>query len=176
MARSLTTGPSPTAPRPPARRVRGRQPRYRTGGGRPPPPGPPLPRLGPGESAGGGPGPDRGGDAARRGPLPCGEPLERLSPAPTRVRARPVVRGRQPTVPRAPLTHRCDNTFARPPPLDRAWVAGLAVGVRVAVAVPRLGVRAAAAAHADVAGLDRPGLLPGRVVEVRLDRRRREPE
>ena len=55
-------------------------------------------------------------------------------------------------------------------------MAGLAVRVRVALAVARLGVGAAAAAHADVARLDRPRLLPGRVVEVRLDRRRRAAE
>jgi hypothetical protein len=53
---------------------------------------------------------------------------------------------------------------------DRARMAGLAVSVRVALAVARLGVRAATAAHTDAAGLDRPRLLAGRVLEVRLDR------
>ena len=60
--------------------------------------------------------------------------------------------------------------------LHRAGVAGLAVRVRVAFAVARLGVGAAAATHPDVAGLDRPRLLARRVVEVRLDGRRRAPE
>jgi hypothetical protein len=54
-------------------------------------------------------------------------------------------------------------------------VASLAVRVRIALAVARLRVSATAAAHALVAGFDRPGLLAGRVVEVRLDRRRRGP-
>ena len=40
----------------------------------------------------------------------------------------------------------------------------LAVRVGVALAVARLGVRAAAAAHPHVAGLDRPRLLAGRVL------------
>jgi hypothetical protein len=55
-------------------------------------------------------------------------------------------------------------------------MAGLAVRVGVALAVARLRVGTAAAAHADVAALDRPRLLAGRVVEVRLDRRRRAAE
>ena len=55
-------------------------------------------------------------------------------------------------------------------------MAHLAIRVGIALAVARLGVSAAAAAHAEVPGLDRPGLLPGRVVEVRLDRRRRATE
>jgi hypothetical protein len=69
---------------------------------------------------------------------------------------------------------------ASPPPRlpcaldqDRARMAALAVGVRVALAVARLGIRPAAAAHPSVAGLDRPRLLAGRLVEVRLHRRRR---
>ena len=100
----------------------------------------------------------------------------RLSPASARVRARPVVRGRQAAVALAPVAHRDEHPLLRPAPLDRARVAGLAVRVGVALAVARLRVRAAAAAHADVAGLDRPRLLAGRVVEVRLDRRRRATE
>src|SRR2546421_9061502 len=59
---------------------------------------------------------------------------------------------------------------------DRARPAALAVPVHVALAVARLGVGAAAAAEADVARLDRPGLLPGGVVEVGLDRGRRAAE
>jgi hypothetical protein len=43
-------------------------------------------------------------------------------------------------------------------------VARLAVRVRVALAVAGLGVCAAAAAHSDVPGLDRPRLLAGGVV------------
>ena len=54
-------------------------------------------------------------------------------------------------------------------------MAGLAVRVRVAIAVARLRACTAAAAHADVTGLDRPRLLAGRIVEVRLDGRRRAP-
>ena len=45
-------------------------------------------------------------------------------------------------------------------------MARLAVGVGVALAVARLRVGAAAAAHADVAGLDRPRLLAGRIPSV----------
>ena len=55
-------------------------------------------------------------------------------------------------------------------------MAGLAVRVGIALAVPRLGVGAAAAAHPHVARLDRSSLLPRRVVEVGLDRRRRATE
>jgi hypothetical protein len=47
-------------------------------------------------------------------------------------------------------------------------MACLAVRVRVALAVARLGVSAAAAAHAYVAGLDRPRLLAGGVVKYAL--------
>src|SRR6478672_4919177 len=47
-------------------------------------------------------------------------------------------------------------------------MAALAVRVRVALSVARLRVGAAAAAHADVARLDRTRLRPGRVVEVGL--------
>ena len=60
-----------------------------------------------------------------------------------------------------------------PTALDRARMARLAVRVRVALAVPRLRVRATAAAHPLVASLHCSGLLAGRIVEVRLDRRRR---
>jgi hypothetical protein len=59
---------------------------------------------------------------------------------------------------------------------DRSRMAALAVGVGVALSVAGLRVRAAAAAHTDVAGLNRPRLLAGGVVEVGLDRRRRAPE
>src|SRR5450755_2731770 len=48
--------------------------------------------------------------------------------------------------------------------------------VGVAFAVARLRVRAAAAAYALEAGLDRPCLLPGRIVEVGLDSGRRAAE
>ena len=82
-------------------------------------------------------------------------------------------RNRQPQLPR---DHRVCYTRARPAPLDRPWVARLAVPVGVALAVARLGVGAATAAHALVAGLHRPRLLPGRALEVRLDRRRRAAE
>jgi hypothetical protein len=45
-------------------------------------------------------------------------------------------------------------------------MAALAVRVGVAFAVARLGVVAAAAAHADVARFDRPGLLTGGVLSA----------
>jgi hypothetical protein len=45
-------------------------------------------------------------------------------------------------------------------------MAALAVRVGVALAVARLGVGAAAPAHTDVAGLDRPCLLAGRIPSV----------
>ena len=104
------------------------------------------------------------------------QPLERLAAAPARVRDGPVVRRRQAPVAVAPHTHRVQNAFLGPAPLEPAGVAGLAVRVGVALAVARLGVSAAAAAHADVAGLHRPCLLPRGVIEVGLDRRGRAAE
>lgn len=86
--------------------------------------------------------------------------------------AGPVVRRRQLAVSSLPGAYGVYYTRARPAPLDRARVAGLAVRIRVPLSVARLGVRAAAPAHPDVAGLDRSRLLAGRIVEVRLDRRR----
>src|SRR5947208_3246535 len=76
----------------------------------------------------------------------------------------------------APVEHRLNYALPGPPPFGRAGMAGLAVRVRVALAVARLGVRAAAAAHADIPRLHRARLLARRVVEVRLDGRRRTPE
>jgi hypothetical protein len=67
-----------------------------------------------------------------------------------------------------------EHPFGGPAPLDPPALAGPEVGVGVALA--RLRVRAAAAAYAHVTGLDRPRLLPGRAVEVRLDCRRRTAE
>jgi hypothetical protein len=55
-------------------------------------------------------------------------------------------------------------------------MAGLAVRVRVALAVARLRVGAAPAAHPLVARLDRPCLRTSGIVEVRLDRRQRAAE
>ena len=54
-----------------------------------------------------------------------------------------------------------------------ARMAGLAVRVGVPLPVARLRVGAAAAAHPDVARVHGPRLLAGRVVKIRLDRRRR---
>jgi hypothetical protein len=54
--------------------------------------------------------------------------------------------------------------------------ASLAVRLRVALAVPRPGVGTTVAAHPLVASLDSSSLLPRRIVEVRLDRRRRATE
>jgi len=75
-----------------------------------------------------------------------------------------------------PGAYRIEHPLPSPPTLDRTRMARLAIGVGVTLAVPRLGVGAAAAAHPLVAALDRPRLLPGRVVEVRLDRCRRATE
>jgi hypothetical protein len=105
-------------------------------------------------------------DHACRGPVALAQPLERQRvPAPG-VRARPVVGGRQPTIESPPREHRLDGSVARPPPLDRTRVTRLAVRVGVALAVARLRVRATAAAHALVAGFDRPGLLASRVLSA----------
>ena len=93
-----------------------------------------------------------------------------------RVRARPVIRRRQPSVSLPPVKHRGEHELPRPPALDRAGVADLAVGVRITVAVARLCARAAATADADVAGLDGSRLRARGVVEVRLDRCRRTTE
>ena len=111
-------------------------------------------------------------DDARRWPRTRPQARERLPSPAARMRARPVVRRWQPAIALPPLEHRRDHQLPRPPPLDRAGMAALAVRVRVALAVARLGVRAAAPAHPLVAGLDRPRLLAGRVLEVRLHRRR----
>ena len=89
--------------------------------------------------------------------------VSRSSASPPRrssVRTRPVIRGGQPTIAGPPRAHRVEHELARPAPLDRAGVTGLAVRVSVALAVARLCVRAAAAADPDVARLDRPRLLP----------------
>ena len=89
-------------------------------------------------------------------------------PTPSRVRARPVV-GRRQLSERAPYEHRIDHAPRGPAALDRARVARLAIRVGVALAVARLRVGAAAAAHALVAGLDRACLIASRIVEIRLD-------
>ena len=115
---------------------------------------------------------DSGHDAGGR-PVACAESRERLAATATRVRARPVVRRRQPTVACAPAQHGVEHALPSPPALDRARVARLAIGVGVPLPVPRLGVGAAAATHADITRLVRPRLLAGRIVEIRLDRRRR---
>ncbi len=103
------------------------------------------------------------GDDARRRPQAFHESVKRFSPAPLRVRARPVIPRWQPPEVIAPLPHRVEHSLTRPPALSRAGVARLAVCVGVALAVARLGVGAAAAAYAHVAGLDRPRLLAGGV-------------
>ena len=69
----------------------------------------------------------------------------------------------------APYEHRIEHAPRGPAALDRARVARLAIRVGVALAVARLRVGAAAAAHALVAGLDRACLIAGRIVEIRLD-------
>jgi hypothetical protein len=75
------------------------------------------------------------------------EPLKRLSPAPARARARPVV-GRQPTIAPAPLEHRRQHALTSPPRLDRTGLARLSVRVRAGLGVARSRVRAAIAPHA----------------------------
>jgi hypothetical protein len=114
-------------------------------------------------------------DDARRRPLRAGQAHEGLASTAPRVRPRPVIRRRQPSVELAPGAHRIEHPLASPATLDRAGVAGLAVRVSIALAVA-LCVRTAAAAHPLVAALDRPRLLAGGVVEVRLDRCRRATE
>ena len=108
------------------------------------------------------------------GPVAFAESLERLSPTSARVSARPVIGRRQPAVTGLPGAHRVEHPLARPA-RARSRPGWHALQYAYASPLPfaRLRVGAAAAAHALVAGLDRPRLLPGRVVEVRLDRRRR---
>ena len=101
---------------------------------------------------------------ARGGPVARAQALERLAASPVRVRARPVVGRRQPTVAGAPAQHGVEHALPSPAPLGRAGVARLAVRVGVALAVARLRVRAAAAAHALMTGLDRACLLAGGVL------------
>ncbi len=112
------------------------------------------------------PAPVNAGHGASGGPIASPETLERLGATPLRVGGRPVVGRRQTPVASTPLAHGGEHPLARPVALDRAGVAGLAVGVGVALAVARLGVGAAAAAHPLVAGLDRARLLPGRMPSV----------
>ena len=111
-----------------------------------------------------GPSSEHGGHYAGRGPVPASQASQRVLAAPAGVGSRPVVGRRPPAVALAPLQHRRDHQLPRPLPPDRAGMTALAVGVGVALAVARLGVSAAAAAYALVAGLDRPRLLPGRVL------------
>ena len=73
------------------------------------------------------------------------------------------------------LAHRCQHVLAGRAHPDRAGMAGLEVRVGVLLPVA-LHVSPAAAANAHVASLDGSGLLPRRVVEVRLDRRGRATE
>ena len=122
------------------------------------------------------PAPAHGRDHARRRPATFVQAPQRVSPTPARVRPRPVVRRRKTAVETEPVAHRLDHALAGPAPLDRAGMARLAVGVGVALAVARLGIRATPTTDADVAGLHGSRLLPGRVVEVRLDRRWRATE
>jgi hypothetical protein len=64
--------------------------------------------------AGGVPASEQSGDDARRRPFSFGQSLERLFPAPTSVRARPVVRRGQPTVELAPRAHHGQDPLAGP--------------------------------------------------------------
>ena len=82
-----------------------------------------------------------------RGPIAVTGAVERAPLAPASMRDRPVVRGRQPRVTGPPCTHRVQDALGCPAPVNRAGVAGLTVGVRVALAVARLRVRATTAAH-----------------------------
>ena len=112
------------------------------------------------------PAPPQRRDDTRGGPAALGQPPLSLPPTPSGVGSGPVVGGRKLPVPGLPLGHRSDHELARPLAFDRARMAALAVRVGVPLAVAGLGVGAAAPAHADVAGLDRPRLLAGRVVGV----------
>jgi hypothetical protein len=122
------------------------------------------------------PGTEHSANDARGRPIARSQPPHRFAATPASVGCGPVVGRWQPAVQRSPRTHRGEHLVARPAPLDRAGMAGLAVRVGVPLAVARLRVGAAAAAHSPVARLDRSGLPPGRVIEVRLDRRWRSAE
>jgi len=65
------------------------------------------------------PAPPYSGDDARRRPTTVVQAPQRLSPAPARVRPRPVVGGRQTAVPELPHEHRLEHALRRPAPLDR---------------------------------------------------------
>jgi hypothetical protein len=88
-------------------------------------------------------------DYAGRWPLPASEPPQRLLAAAAGVGARPVVGRRPSAVTLAPFQHRRGHQLRRPAPLDRAGMTALTAHVGVALAVPRLRVRAAATTHAD---------------------------
>ena len=105
-------------------------------------------------------------DHTRRGQLSVRAPLERLSPAPAWRASATTHTTTAADRAAAPVEHRLDNPLAGPTALSRAGAAALAVGVSVALAVARLRVGAATAAHADIAGLDRPCLLPGQVLSA----------
>ena len=127
--------------------------------------------------------PPRGlASTCRTGRSPSPVPASRARPggrarlAAPGVRARPIVRARQPPIPRLPGAHRGQHALPRPARLDRAGMAALAVRVGVAFAVARAGRRAAGAARALIARLDRAGLLAGGVVEIAPHGRRRAPQ
>jgi hypothetical protein len=129
-----------------------------------------------GLDSGGRPAPEQPRHDARGGPVTSAKSLERLSPTSARMRARPVI-GRGPAaIAGLPDPHRIEYTRARPAPLDRVWMASLAVRVGAPLAVARLGVGAAAPAHPLIARLHCPRLLSCGVIEVRLDRRGRAAE
>jgi hypothetical protein len=109
-------------------------------------------------------------------PVALGEAGRGLASASSRVRARPVIGARRSPVPGAPGAHGRGHLVAGPAPGDRARMAVLAVLVGVALPAARLCWRAALPTRALVAGLDRLGLSPRRVVEVAFDSRRRAAE
>ena len=105
-------------------------------------------------------------DRRGRRPIPVPPAFQRLATAPSRVGARPVRRRRRTPVQRLPGAHRVAHPLAGPGWRDRAGMAALAVLVRVALTASGRGRRAAAAADALVAGLDRTRLLAGRVLSA----------
>ena len=104
------------------------------------------------------PGPVDGGHDAGGRPVVCAESLERLAPRRCAVRARPVVRRRQPAVAGEPLAHRVEHPLGGLMARDRPRMTGAAARVGIALTVARPSVGAAAAAHPHVAGFDCPRL------------------
>ena len=105
-------------------------------------------------------------DRRGRRPIPVPQAFQRLATAPPPVSARPVRRRRRTPGERLPGAHRVAHPLSRPGRRDRAGMTALAELKRIALAVVRLRVGAAAAAYADVPRLDGLRLLAGGVLSV----------